>query len=155
MHIEYKKGNIEDLQELIQVRIDYLMEDYGNIPDEKIKEIKKSLADYYFRHLNHDLYAYIAKTDTIISCCLLLIIEKPANPSFIHGKIGQVMNVYTRPEYRKRGIAGKLVKQILQEAEDMGLDQVELKATEAGYSLYKALGFEDDGQRYRNMKYRF
>ena len=51
------------------------------------------------------------------------------------------------------GIAGKLMKLLLSESEKMGLDFVELKATDAGYSLYRSLGFEDAVSKYHNMKY--
>lgn len=37
----------------------------------------------------------------------------------------------------------------------MGLDFVELKATDAGYSLYRSLGFEDSVSKYHNMKIAF
>ena len=34
----------------------------------------------------------------------------------------------------------------------MGLDFVELKATDAGYNLYKSIGFKDVISKYHNMK---
>ncbi len=37
----------------------------------------------------------------------LLIVEKPMSPSFITGKTGTVLNVYTKPEYRNKGYAKK------------------------------------------------
>ena len=88
----------------------------------------------------------------IIACGFLLVIEKPANPSFIHGKVGTVLNVYTKPEYRRQGAAKKLLEQMLLEARNMGLDYVELKSTEAGYFLYKSLGFEEVHSKYHNMQ---
>ena len=62
------------------------------------------------------------------------------------------MNVYTKPEYRRQGAAKKLLKQMLLEARDMGLDYMELKSTEAGYFLYKSLGFEEVHSKYHNMQ---
>lgn len=40
------------------------------------------------------------------------------------------------------------------EAGALGLDYVELKSTEAGYRLYKSLGFSEEQSRYHNMKKR-
>lgn len=62
------------------------------------------------------------------------------------------MNVYTKPEYRRQGAAKKLLKQMLLEARNMGLDYVELKSTEAGYFLYKSLGFEEVHSKHHNMQ---
>ena len=65
------------------------------------------------------------------------------------------MNVYTKPEYRKKGLAGKLIGMLLNEAENLELDFVELKATDSGYNLYKSIGFDDVKSKYHNMKYIF
>ena len=153
MDIKVYKGSIDDLQTLVEMRIAYIREDYGRISDEQIEKIKKALPDYYSRHINKDLHIYTAKKDEeIIACGFLLVIEKPASPSFIHGKVGTVLNVYTKPEYRRQGAAKKLLKQMLLEARNMGLDYVELKSTEAGYFLYKSLGFEEVHSKYHNMQ---
>ena len=72
------------------------------LKEEQIEKIKKALPDYYSRHINRDLHIYTAKKDEeIIACGFLLVIEKPANPSFIHGKVGTVLNVYTK-SYNKK-----------------------------------------------------
>lgn len=42
---------------------------------------------------------------------------------------------------------------LLFESEKIGLDFVELKATDSGYNLYKSIGFEDVISKYHNMKY--
>ena len=42
---------------------------------------------------------------------------------------------------------------IFEKAADLKLDFVELKATDAGYSLYKSLGFEETVSKYHNMKF--
>ena len=57
------------------------------------------------------------------------------------------------PEYRRQGIAFRLMNRLLKAAEELELDFVELKATEDGYRLYKSLGFEDTVSKYHNMKF--
>jgi len=42
---------------------------------------------------------------------------------------------------------------LLQDAVKMNLSSVELKATEAGYNLYKSVGFTDDVSKYHCMKW--
>lgn len=152
MNIQYGKASLNNIEELVQLRLDYLLEDYGTLTDEQIEKMKASLPEYYLKHLNKDLFVYIAREEVIISCCFLLVSEKPANPSFINGRTGTVLNVYTKREYRRRGIARELMEQLLAEAEQMGLDFVELKATDAGYNLYKTVGFKDVDSKYHNMK---
>ncbi|MCM1508325.1 MAG: GNAT family N-acetyltransferase [Ruminococcus flavefaciens] len=134
------------------MRIDYLTEDYGGLTDKQTKNIRNQLPEYYKNHLNRDLFVYVVRQEKIISCGFLLVSEKPANPSFIHGRTGTVMNVYTKPDFRQKGIAKKIIEFLVSKAKAMKLDFVELKATDDGYNLYKSVGFEDSVSEYHNMK---
>ena len=153
MDTVFEKAVICDLEQLLALRVGYLLEDYGTIPQEQLTKISEKLPAYFRKHLNKDLFVYTAKSENdTVSCCFLLVTEKPSNPSFINGIIGTVMNVYTKPEYRRQGLAGKLMKMLLDDSEKMGLDFVELKSTDSGYDLYRSVGFEDAASKYHNMK---
>lgn len=150
-----RKTGINDIDELIKIRIAYLKEDYGNISSEQIEQLKKQLSEYYINHNDRDMIAYIAEENSeIISSVFLVIIEKPANPSFMSGKIGNMLNVYTKPEYRKKGIAGQLLKSVINEARERNLSYIELKSTKAGFNLYKKLGFEEEHSSHVQMKFK-
>ena len=82
----------------------------------------------------------------------MLIVEKPANPSFITGKTGTVLNVFTKSQYRKHAIAGKLMKVMLDDAKDMNLSYVELQATDFGKPIYENIGFDIVKSKYTHMK---
>ena len=149
----FDKATIEDIGVLTDLRIAYLNEDLGVISNENLELMQVSLPSYYEKHLNKDLMAYVARDEMdIVSCAFLLIVEKPMSPSFITGKTGIVLNVYTKSEYRKRGYAKKLITMMLEDAKAEGVSVIELKATEDGYSLYESVGFEDVVAKYHNMK---
>ena len=149
----FDKATIEDIGVLTDLRIAYLNEDLGVISNENLELMQASLPSYYEKHLNKDLMVYVARDEMdIVSCAFLLIVEKPMSPSFITGKIGTVLNVYTKPDFRKKGYAKKLITTMLEDAKAEGLSIIELKATEDGYSLYKSVGFEDVVAKYHNMK---
>ena len=152
--MKYGIANTNDIPALIEMRVQYLIEEHGKLAQDELILITKNLRDYFHKHLNKDILVFICRdVDTIVSCCFLCITEKPANLDFINGKIGTILNVYTRPAYRNIGIAGRLLNMLLAEAAKIGLDFVELKATDSGYKLYKSLGFEDIISKYHNMKY--
>ena len=149
--MNFEKATIKDINMLTDLRLAYLQEDLGVITDKEL--IQESLPGYYEKHLNKDLMVYVARDDEdIIACAFLLIVEKPMSPSFITGKTGTVLNVYTKPEYRNKGYAKKLMTMMLEEATAQDVSIIELKATEDGYSLYKSVGFEDVVVKYHNMK---
>ena len=149
----FDKATLKDIGVLTDLRIAYLNEDLGVITDENLELMQVTLPSYYEKHLNEDLMVYVARDKMdIVSCAFLLIVEKPMSPSFITGKTGTVLNVYTKPEYRKKGYAKKLMTMMLEDARAESVSIIELKATEDGYSLYKSVGFEDVVAKYHNMK---
>lgn len=149
----FEKATIQDISTLTDLRIAYLNEDLGSITDDDLRLIKTSLPSYYEKHLNKDLMVYVARNeDDIVSCAFLLIVEKPMSPSFITGKTGTVLNVYTKPEYRGRGYAKKLMTLMLEDAATWDVSVIELKSTDEGYFLYKSIGFEDARAKYHHMK---
>ena len=48
----FEKAGINDLTHLVELRTDYLLEDYGSIPDEKLTAIKHNLPEYFRKHLS-------------------------------------------------------------------------------------------------------
>lgn len=152
--MRFEKAVIEDTGQLSELRLAYLIEDNGKLEEKDLDIIKHSLPDYFVRNLNNTIYGYVAREEKeIVACALLLVTERPMSPRFITGKTGTVLNVYTKPEYRHKGYARKLMKMLLADALDMNVDMVELKATDAGYPLYKSLGFKDAKSRYHQMKW--
>ncbi len=144
----------EDIPSLVQLRMLYLYSDFPDMNKEDAELIEERLPEYFSRHLNQDLFCFLAKKEEeILSCAFLLISEKPMSPSFINGKTGTLLNVYTKPQYRRQGIAKALIHELLKEAETMNLSTVECKSTEEGYGLYKASGFKEVNE-YKLMKWR-
>lgn len=148
------KAQIEHTNQLVQLRLNYLAEDHGSLSPQESEQIASKLPEYFKKHLNSDLFVYICcNGDEIVSCVFLLVTEKPANPDFLNGKTGSLLNVYTKPEHRHNGYAKKLLEMMLDDARAMCLDFVELKATDDGYGLYKKVGFKDAVSKYHNMKF--
>ena len=136
------------------MRLDYLHEDNGSLTDCDIAVIRKDLPDYFREHMDKDLFVYVIREkQAIVACAFLLTIAKPMSPSFINGKTGIVLNVFTCQPYRRRGYAKQIMEVLLKEAKRLELSVVELKSTEDGYPLYRSVGFVDGGSRYHMMKW--
>lgn len=69
-------------------------------------------------------------------------------PTFSHptGKRAHLMNVYTRREYCRRGIARKMVELLIRETWKKGVTEISLDATESGRPLYESMGFTDSSE---------
>lgn len=152
--MNFEKATRKDIKELTSLRVAYLKEDGGEMDKSVLQSIEANLPDYFMRHLDLDMTVYVARNEQeIVACAMLLVVEKPMSPAFITGKTGTVLNVYTRPDHRQKGYAGRLMKMLLDDAADMNLSHVELKATKDGYNLYKSVGFEDVISKYCLMKW--
>lgn len=148
----FENAIYEDIDQLCELRIAYLIEDTGNLSEKDLAVIKKDLPDYFEKNLNKNIFCYVArKEEEIVACAFLLVVEKPMSPAFITGKTGMVLNVYTKPESRHNGYARKLMNMLMLDAISMNLSSVELKATNEGYPLYKSLGFKDVNSKYHLM----
>ena len=159
MRIEYSIASRDEIQDLERLRLNYLFADHPDMTFEEADKVRESLPSYFEKHLGVDMFAFIARDmdykGEAIASAFLVVVEKPANPNFIHGKTGEVLNVFTSKQYRNLGIGSTLMKMLVDKGSDLGLDYVKLSATDMGYSMYKNLGFEDSESNYHEMKYKY
>jgi ribosomal protein S18 acetylase RimI-like enzyme len=73
----------------------------------------------------------------------LLITDWVAHPLSPHDpRRAYVLNVYTDPEFRQRGLAKQLMRTIIETCRSEGFRAVWLHASEHGRPIYSSLGFE-------------
>lgn len=140
--MHFSEAALEDLDMLIQIRIDFLRDDGGSMSMDMENTLRIQLAAYIPKHLNRDLFIFTAKDDgRIISTVFLSMTEKIPNTEYPNGRTGIVHNVYTYPEYRKTGLATALLQQMVKQARLLDISAVDLIATEDGRPLYEKAGF--------------
>ena len=52
-----------------------------------------------------------------------------------------ILNMYTEPEFRRRGLARMLMEKMIAWCREQGYNTVSLHASDKGRPLYEALGF--------------
>jgi len=108
-------------------------------------EFSDELIDYsreYF--LNGDQTTVLALDgQAVIGCASMSYMT--IMPTFSHptGKRAHLMNVYTNSNYRRQGIARRMVTMLINDAWGKGATEISLDATESGRPLYESLGFKD------------
>ena len=156
MNILFGEASKDDIEQLIRLRIAYMIDDFGGISDHEKKCMEKQLPDYFNRKLGDELIAFVAKDgERIVSVAYLHIIEMPANSILLNGLYGEVLSVYTEPEYRGKGLCTKLIQNLVDYGKKRGLGRVDLSATKEGYPIYAKVGFVDKEQRYTDMRYQY
>ncbi|MGE5363409.1 MAG: GNAT family N-acetyltransferase [Bacteroidota bacterium] len=147
-------ASADNIPELINVRLEYLREDFAEMTEADEKTVVAQLNEYFPRHIGgNDFLAILAEDNgSIVASAFLLVSEKPANPFFYTGITGTILNVYTAPEYRRKGIATRVINALLDEARRMNISVVDLLATDDGKPLYETLGFTIPSNTYMRMQ---
>jgi Acetyltransferases len=140
MEILIKKATIEDLEDILNNRMDFLYQVIGKQPSDEFKKVTK---DYLYDNLNGNLLCFVATLNKLIVSsvivCIYNVIPKPSN---ITGKVGYVFNVYTISEFRGKGLATKLMRTMIDEAKRIGIGELYLSATDEGKGIYEKLQFQ-------------
>ncbi len=143
MEIIYKKATIDDLDILAETRIEVLKAANQLENDVDMLEIKKQSMDYYQSALKDDTHvAYlIFDEDKFVGAggiSYFKVMPTYHNPT---GRKAYIMNMYTKPEYRRKGIAIKTLDLLVQDAKKRGITAISLEATTMGRPLYEKYGF--------------
>jgi GNAT superfamily N-acetyltransferase len=101
-----------------------------------------SLRAYFAEHLRKDVHVWVAEEDgQFVACCGLVLQTRPPTTRNLSGLEAYIYNMYTRPEYRGRGIGTRLVNEVLAAARELGAGRVRLDASDMGRPVYEAAGF--------------
>ena len=145
MELEYRFAAADDIENLVQIRLDMLrvVNDLG--PDYVYdNDFVRSSREYF---LNGDQITVLASHGAkIVGCASICFIE--IMPTFAHptGKRAHLMNVYTDSAYRSQGIAFTMTNMLIEAAWNRGATEISLDATESGRALYRKCGFKDSDE---------
>lgn len=141
--VNYRLTTMEDIDNLVLLRIIFLQEAEEVEPSSPIEELKKSLYNYFKEKIPNKLFvSWLAEDEgkIIATSGLSFHVVPPSyeNPS---GEEAYLMNMYTLPEYRKQGIGGNLLDKTVNEAKKRGTRKIRLHTTDIGKPLYEKKGF--------------
>jgi GNAT superfamily N-acetyltransferase len=139
---------------LIKLRLDFLNELNENLADKDKATIISHLREYIPNHNENGFLAYLAESENgaVMGAAFLAIAERPAGPPCMTGRVGTLFNVFTYPQYRKKGVATALLARLIEEAKARNLSYIDLSASESGKPIYEKLGFKEKKPRFTEMK---
>lgn len=139
--LKYRKANLDDINKLIDLRKKQLV-------DEGIEptiDIDKELNDFFINKLsNGSLIQWLVEdNEEIIACGAVIFYEFPPTYTNKSGKKAYITNMYTKENYRGRGIATNLLKKLVDEVKTLGISKIWLGASKMGRPVYKKFGFKE------------
>ena len=141
--MDYKKAGIADLALLTEPRIEVLRAANRLPASADLSAVREQTRRYYEKALPEGAHTALLVFDGprfagAGGVSFFQVMPTVHNPS---GWKAYIMNMYTRPEYRRRGIALHTLDLLVREARGRGITAVSLEATPMGRPLYERYGF--------------
>ena len=142
--IEYRKATIDDIEELLKVRMAVLYEVEHIFTAEQEAALLAPNREYILNGLADGSFAeWLAVEDNkIIGTSSVSFYLLPPTTTRPNGKTAYIGNMFTYPEYRGRGIGSQLLSLATEEAKLAGCNELRLNATDAGRPIYQKFGFK-------------
>ena len=143
MDLFFKKAALEDLELLTETRLTVLRAANKLDADADMSVIREQTLDYYRQALaDHSHFACLVFDRKRFvgagGVSFFRVLPTCHNPS---GRKAYIMNMYTDPDYRRKGIAREVLSLLVREAKNKGITAISLEATEDGRPLYEKFGF--------------
>jgi GNAT superfamily N-acetyltransferase len=142
--IIYRRATLVDINKLVELRVEFLFEAEKISKDTPAEELRNSLYNFFQRNMKSEYFiSWIAiQENEIIATSGLVFYEVPPLFENISGREAYLMNMYTLPNYRRKGIGTELLKRVIEEARKREIRKVRLVTSEDGKYLYKKNGFK-------------
>lgn len=143
--ISIRSVELNDIDEMILHRINYLTEMQGERDITSIEKLKAELKSFFENGIKSGSFiALVAKYKHITLSYGAIILHKvPGDFNCILYLEGDILNMYTIPEARKQGISTMILKQLIAEAKHLGVTKLALHTSVAGEKLYRLAGFSN------------
>ena len=153
-NITYHKATVEDTSILVEQRIQFTQELSGKQNAEIVSDLRNQMTNYFSNATaDNTCISFIAKCDgAVAGIGSMHVRNTPGNFKNPTGKWGYIMNMYTLPDYRRKGICKALLNLLVEEGQKYGITAFELHATREGEYVYSQNGFKiHDEPTYRKF----
>jgi GNAT superfamily N-acetyltransferase len=145
--ITVRPATIADIPILVSYRR-AMFESMGIVDQNALSAMCAAMSRYLSQALpGGEYHGWVAEAGaTVIASGGLVIHHLPPSPRNMDGREGYIMNIYTEPEWRRKGVATVIVSAILDYLRSLGVPVATLHATQDGRPVYERLGFEQTNE---------
>jgi GNAT superfamily N-acetyltransferase len=137
-----------DVPALVHHRVS-MYRDMGHVTPSEEARLRDASAAYFRAALaSGEYFAWLAcnlraKDEVVAGAGLIVraMIPRPGTSGAIETREAQVVNVYTEPAWRRKGIAALVMRELIDYTRAQRINRVSLHASDDGRPLYELLGF--------------
>lgn len=143
MDLHFKIATIDDMELLLETRMEVLRDVFTLPADEDLSALREANRIYYSEKIpageHRALFAYAG--EEIVATGALCFQQEMPSPDNPQGLCAYLMNIYTRSPFRKQGIGALMTDELVKHARQKGAGKIYLEATSAGRKVYENCGF--------------
>ena len=143
--IKVREIGINEVELLTTYRMAYLTEMQGERSEEYQIRLKNDLNQYFREAIAENrCFAFLAQQgDEILSFGAMVLKKIPGDFNQSMYLEGDILNMYTVPFARRKGISALILQELLYEARNRGISKVSLHTSKDGEKLYRKFGFTE------------
>lgn len=147
MEIGIYKATLADMELLMEWRMRVLREVFAISDGSDTAALERKNREYYEQHLQNNshtaCFSKNTQTGKIVGCGGICYQEEMPSPDNLSGTCGYLMNIYTLPECRGMGVGQKIVRFLIQDAQERGTGKIYLESSKSAKRLYQSVGFTE------------
>ena len=146
--VRIRKATLDDVDVIIEHRA-AMFSDMGYQDAARMAQMRVSSDAFLRRSLVDGTYqGWLAETDggRAVGGGGVVIVPWPGSPEDPAPRRGWILNIYTEPEFRHRGIARRIMDEIVAWCAAEGFRAVALHASTFGRPLYESMGFRQTNE---------
>ena len=146
-NIKVREIGTDEVELLTTYRMAYLTEMQGERSEEYQIRLKNDLNQYFREAIAENrCFAFLAQQgDEILSFGAMVLKKIPGDFNQSMYLEGDILNMYTVPFARRKGISALILQELLNEARNRGISKVSLHTSRDGEKLYRKFGFTEPG----------
>ncbi len=148
MEIHIREAGVEDLKHILHHRR-AMFEEMGFQDTAVLDGVESLSREYFSKALRIGRYrGWIAEglNGQIVGGGGIVIADWPGYPGENHAERAWILNMYTEPGARRRGVAKRLLEAMIEWCCTKGFRAVSLHASSAGRPLYETMGFQQTNE---------
>lgn len=138
-----RPGGFGDLPHMLHHRRAMFAE-IGGADEDQLDRMQEASEQYLREALPGGAYRpWMAETSSgrVVGGGGIAIVPWPGSPDFPSPRRGWILGIYTEPEFRRSGVARRIMETIIQWCRTEGFAYVSLHASLDGRQLYEKMGF--------------
>ena len=141
--ITIRRATAADVPDLIRLRR-IMFEAMGWSDETQLDAAGTASAAHFAESIpDGEFHGWVAVTSAgeVVSSGGLIVDQHLPTPGNLSGRVGYVLNVVTDSQYRRQGIARRVMQEMLEWLAAQDIQRVVLHTSDQGRSLYESLGF--------------